>query len=141
MRFVFAFGWIPVLVVKSKPPGEFRGFTRIFTALIFPFTWIHIHPDFWDDEHILVHELQHVEDYLRNPWMYYYRYQKPAGRLRFEIRAYARQFLSYDHGQRVSKIERYVSLIMNRYQFSYDVDDVRFKLRLEIDLIRARGLR
>lgn len=95
MRFVFAFGWLPVLVLKSKPPKSFRGYTRILTWLVIPITWVQIDPDYWDDKHILIHELQHVEDYLRSPWLYWWRYRSREGRLMLEARAYARQLLSY----------------------------------------------
>lgn len=136
-RIVWAFGWIPILVIKSAPPGEFRGYTRLFTLLIIPITWIQIHPNFWDDEHILVHELQHVEDYLWFPWVYWFRYNTPEGRLRLESRAYARQYLSYEKATR-ARFDHFVWLIMKRYEFEYALDMVVTTLQLEIDSLRVR---
>lgn len=134
MRVVLAFGWIPVLVLKRKPPGEFRGFTRVFTWLLIPSCWILIKPDYWQDEHILAHELQHVEDYLKSPWLYWFRYQSAEGRLNYEIRAYARQYVSYGT-ESPARFNRYVGLIVDRYGLSvFSTGYVSRRLRAAIIL-------
>lgn len=138
IKIAWAFGLIPVLVFKWTPPGDFRGYTNIFTLLILPLVWVRIHPDYWNDKHILEHELQHVEDYLRFPWLYWFRYQKPVGRLYFESRAYARQYVSYGVAD-LERLTKYVNLIQTRYKLvtHFSRKEIAAKLDYEIQKLET----
>lgn len=138
MRIVYAFGWLPIVVLKEKPPHEFRGYTRILTVLIIPITWIQIHPDYWNDDHILIHELQHVEDYLRNPFLYWFRYRTQAGRLHYESRAYARQYVSYGE-ENLIRFARYVDLLESRYDLEHSRLALETALHAEIDRLVSQA--
>lgn len=140
MRIVKAFGWIPIPVFKSKPPGDFRGYTKLLLVAIFPVGWIKIHPDFWDDEHILVHELQHVEDFLRNPFRYWRGYKfDEVERAFYESRAYARQYVSYPESERtVKKFNLFVALIHTKYNLTkYSPILIANILNYEISLLES----
>jgi len=132
MKFAKAFGWFPVPVFRSVPAGGFKGYTRILTLMVIPLAWIKLHPDYWDDEHLLEHELQHVEDYFRHPWFYWLRYKTPEGRLHYEARAYARQYASYGEKNFV-RFNQFVDLICERYGLNFDRSFVFFILEKEVE--------
>lgn len=132
-KWIRAFGWFPVRVFQRHPPQNFRGYTRI---PFWPVVWIEISPDFWDDEHILIHELQHVEDYLRNPFVYWRQYKTAEGRLHYETRAYARQYTSYGEDSE-DRFKHFVHLLNTRYRLNMAPRMIESVLRGEINRLEV----
>jgi|GEM_PF-2465241 len=128
-RVLYAFGWIPVPVFINNKPRAAGSASKFLI-----FTWINVKPKYFLDHGLMLHELEHCEDYYRYGLVGYellYKFS-PKWRLFFEMKAYTRQFLEY--------VENRPSFVADRRVFDALVVFMAtgYDLDLPLDMIKAR---
>ena len=123
---MFAFGWIPVLVYVNGRSDR-AGSASMFLLL----TWINVKPQHFQDRGLLLHELEHCEDYYRYGGIGYVLLRKFSAkwRLFFEMKAYTRQFMEYANNSpaRVST-DRIFNKLVDFMTFNYDTKQTRHEI-------------
>ena len=86
------------------------------------FCFIFIRPEYKDDFGLYYHELTHVEQFYKLPFLHglLYRFNKKY-RLKSEVEAYKKQLKYYD----VSNIDLFANYIANDYNLDITIDEAK----------------
>lgn len=124
MKIVFAFGWIPVLVIYTNKMAKWKG----GKIQIWVIPVIKIRPKYRDDFGILMHELRHVEQFYLSKGLHYWKYRDDEWyRLRSEAKAFAIQ-LHFTPG----RYNYFLQMLTDNYELTQTSEVIQHTFNLAI---------